>query len=339
MRRVLTALAMIAACVFIAAPAIAQDDSAGSTEPPASTEAPTTPPSEDPPALEDVPENPPAADGTETPEPQPEPEPEAAAQKPAADDVGTLAVVDKVTICHRRAAETNPYGPKAITVSVNSIFNPNNGHDTHNGPVFPAANWGDIIPPFEAESGSYPGQNWDAEGQAIFFNNCQPDDDPPPPGDQKVPICHARNFGQGGDPYNRPNPSVDGILNGHAGHTGPVFFPGIDEQWGDIIPPFEHEGGSFPGLNWDADGQAIYFNNCNVTDDGDDDDGDDDGDDGDDDGDEGDGDDDGDGALPDTGGQSPWILLTGGLLSVLGIAILSNGTLGREQVVGRHVQL
>ena len=99
--------------------------------------------------------------------------------------------------------------------------------------------------------------------------------------------------------------------------------------------------GSFPGLNWDSDGQAIFFNDCQVPGDEDDDDGDDDGDDGDgdDDGNDGDGDDDDDGgALPDTGGQSPWILLTGGLLSVLGIAILSNGSLGREQVVGRHVR-
>ena len=237
-----------------------------------------------------------------------------------------LAVVDKVTICHRNNG-VNPYGPKAISVSVNSIFNPNNGHDTHDGGVFPADPHGDIIPPFEAESGFYPGQNWNAEGQAIFFNNCQPGDEPPPPGENKVPICHARNFGEGGDPYNRPNPSVEGILNGHAGHTGPVFFEGIEEQWGDIIPPFDFgPGAQFDGLNWDADGQAIYFNNCNVTNGGDDDD---DGDDGDGD-DDGDDDGDGDGALPDTGGQSLWILLTGGLLMVLGIAIVrSGGSIGR----------
>ena len=83
---------------------------------------------------------------------------------------------------------------------------------------------------------------------------------------RRLPICHARNFGQGGDPYNRPiSPECErDPQNGHAGHTGPVFFEGIQEQWGDIIPPFEHENGSFPGLNWDSDGQAIYFNDCNV---------------------------------------------------------------------------
>ena len=225
---------------------------------------------------------------------------------------------------------------------MNSIFNPNNGHDTYNGPVFPDADWGDIIPPFEAESGSYPGQNWTAEGQAILFNNCQVTDEEPPPGEEEITICHADANPQ--QPYGPGpiSPSVNSILNqnGHAGHDRPVFFEGIEEQWGDIIPPYVHENGSFPGLNWDSDGQAIVFNDCQVPGDEDDDDGDDDGDDGDgdDDGNDGDGDDDDGGALPDTGGQSPWILLTGGLLSVLGIAILSNGSLGREQVVGRHVR-
>ena len=134
MRRVLIALAMIAACVFVAAPAIAQEDSTGSAEPPASTEAPTTPPSEDPPSedppsQEEVPESPSAPETTE---------PKADANAPDGEGgFEALAVVEDVTICHRRSAETNPYGPQAITVSVNSIFNPNNGHDTHNGPVFP----------------------------------------------------------------------------------------------------------------------------------------------------------------------------------------------------------
>jgi hypothetical protein len=247
-----------------------------------------------------------------------------------------LAIVDKVTICHRRNG-VKPYGPSTISVSVNSIFNPANGHDTtHQGGVFPADPHGDIIPPFQSESGFYPGQNWDGDGQAIFFNNCQipGDEEPPPPGENKVPICHARNFGTGGDPYNMPNPSVEGILNGHAGHTGPVYFEGIEEQWGDIIPPFDFgPGAQFDGLNWDEDGQAIYFNDCNVTGTGDDDDDDDDGDD---DGDEEDGDDDdGGGALPDTGGQSLWILLMGGLLTLFGMAILSNrGSMGRMGLFG-----
>ena len=347
MRRVLIALAMIAATAFMASPAIAQEDSTGSNnEPPSSSEAPTTPPSEDPPsadppAQEDVEESPPAPETTE-----PEQEPGADANAPDAEGGFEIAaVVERVTICHARSAETNPYGPQAQTVSVQSIVNPN-GHGTHTGPVFPDADWGDIIPPFEfeGENGTeqFPGLNWTAEGQAIFFNDCQPtDEEPPPPGEEEITICHADANPQ--QPYGPGpiSPSVNSILNqnGHAGHDGPVFFPGIAEQWGDIIPPFEHENGSFPGLNWDSDGQAIFFNDCQFP--GDEDDDDDDGDDGDgdDDGDDGDGDDDNGGALPDTGGQSPWILLAGGLLAILGIAILSNETLGREQVVGRHVKL
>ena len=89
---------------------------------------------------------------------------------------------DKVTICHRRAAVTNPYGPKAITVDQSSIFNNGivpNGHGTHTGPIFPLTGpdgkWGDIIPPFDG----YPGQNFTAEGQAILANDCQIPGPPP----------------------------------------------------------------------------------------------------------------------------------------------------------------
>jgi hypothetical protein len=88
----------------------------------------------------------------------------------------------KVTICHRRAAVTNPYGPQPITVDQSSIFNNGivpNGHGTHTGPIFPATGpdgkWGDIIPPFDG----YPGQNFTAEGQAILANGCQIPGPPP----------------------------------------------------------------------------------------------------------------------------------------------------------------
>jgi Domain of unknown function DUF11 len=69
--------------------------------------------------------------------------------------------------------------------------------------------------------------------------------------DQRVVICH----GTGNGKWVRLAPSVDGVLNGHAGHPD------------DIIPPFDYTlangtTGSFPGLNWDAEGQAIYENGC-----------------------------------------------------------------------------
>src|SRR4051794_34799436 len=50
-----------------------------------------------------------------------------------------------VTICHRTRAVSNPY--TFMTVSANSIIK-DNGHGSHTGPVYPAAGWGDIIPPF-----------------------------------------------------------------------------------------------------------------------------------------------------------------------------------------------
>ncbi len=276
----------------------------------------------------------------------------------ACEGVVALAVVKKVDICHARAAVTNPYGPKRINVSVQSIVNPN-GHATHTGPVFPAANWGDIIPPFEHKDGSFPGLNWDDDGQAFWFNNCQEPGEPPPPGEEKVDICHADSNPQ--QPYGpgQINVSVNSILNqnGHAGHDAPVFFPGASD-WGDIIPPFEHENGSFPGLNWDGDGQTIYFNNCQVPDEpgeeecpeeSDDEESDEDGsgdvralDDDKESDEECDEDEDEDGddpdkaaLLPDTGGTSLWTLLMGGMLTVLGLSILTNReSMGRIGLFG-----
>jgi hypothetical protein len=79
----------------------------------------------------------------------------------------------------------------------------------------------------------------------------------------QVTICHRTNANT--NPYVVNSPDVAGVLDGHAGHTGPVWDPTLKAQhvkWGDIIPPFEYDGGSFPGMNWDATGQAIYDNGC-----------------------------------------------------------------------------
>ena len=113
---------------------------------------------------------------------------------------------EKVTICHRTHATTNPY--RQITVSMSSIVgngNSGNGHgDTtpgggqddpdvtddhsHNpyltaaGPVFDPSysypsnhkQWQDIIPPFNYQPangnpGTFAGLNWDAMGKAIYY--------------------------------------------------------------------------------------------------------------------------------------------------------------------------
>jgi hypothetical protein len=81
---------------------------------------------------------------------------------------------------------------------------------------------------------------------------------------ETIKICHAT--GSDANPYVVNNPSKDGKVSGHADHTGPIWFDGIDGDWGDIIPSFTFDGGSFPGLNWTTQGQAIYNNDCNIPD-------------------------------------------------------------------------
>jgi hypothetical protein len=79
----------------------------------------------------------------------------------------------------------------------------------------------------------------------------------------KVTICHRTNANS--NPYVQVTPDVAGVLDGHAGHTGSVWDPTLKAQhvkWGDIIPPFDYDGGSFPGQNWTPEGKAIYKNDC-----------------------------------------------------------------------------
>ncbi len=86
----------------------------------------------------------------------------------------------------------------------------------------------------------------------------------PPPVDGNVDICHANVSQQ--NPYTGMSPTEDDVVSLHADHSGPVFFPEAD-SWGDIIPPFDYGDDdelSFPGLNWNAEGQEIYFNDCDV---------------------------------------------------------------------------
>ena len=59
------------------------------------------------------------------------------------------------------------------------------GHLNHTGPVYPADNWGDIIPPYDyidqnGQKQTFPGYNWSEQGQAIYQHNCEPPLPPTP---------------------------------------------------------------------------------------------------------------------------------------------------------------
>ena len=86
----------------------------------------------------------------------------------------------------------------------------------------------------------------------------------------KVTICHATSAVN--NPYTRPTVDIE-AADGQAGnsggqpdhygeHQGPVFNVTMKQgdNWGDIIPPIP---GKHSGLNWTAEGQAVWNNNCN----------------------------------------------------------------------------
>lgn len=79
----------------------------------------------------------------------------------------------------------------------------------------------------------------------------------------KVTICHASS--SDANPYIVNQPNKSGDVGGHDDHNGPIWFDGIEEDWGDIIPPFDYgEGEHYAGKNWTAEGIAIYENDCEI---------------------------------------------------------------------------
>jgi hypothetical protein len=193
---------------------------------------------------------------------------------------GSSTGTQKVTLCHRTNADSNPY--VRITVSINSVIS-GAGHDGHQGSVYAAGmkaakqKWGDIIPAFSYPGGSYAGKNWPA-GEAIFDAGCAApgggQTTTPPTtttpgggGSQKVTLCHRTNSET--NPYVRITVSINSVIKGagHDGHNGPIFAAGMKsakQKWGDIIPSFTYPGGSYGGKNWPA-GRAIFDAGCTVS--------------------------------------------------------------------------
>lgn len=77
------------------------------------------------------------------------------------------AQAEQVTICHATGSESNPF--VAVTAAKAGIVSGHYGSDHQDGE--------DIIPPFTYQEVEY-SQNWDAEGQAIFEDECGLEDDP-----------------------------------------------------------------------------------------------------------------------------------------------------------------
>jgi hypothetical protein len=91
------------------------------------------------------------------------------------------------------------------------------------------------------------------------------------PPNHRVTICHAT--GADSNPYVVVTPDIASagfLQGGHDGHTGPIWVSGdqaAHQKWGDIIPPYQYvraDGTTFVfgGLNWTAQGQAIWNNGC-----------------------------------------------------------------------------
>ena len=126
----------------------------------------------------------------------------------------------KVRICHATSSQSNPYVTQEPAVANNGDLD--GGHLTHTGPVFPAAKWGDIIPPYtyvdqKGDTQVFPGYNWSPQGQAIWQLGCRPGLEPLTP---VVECVEARpgggflaHFG-----YDNPNSEI-------AVHFENVFAP------------------------------------------------------------------------------------------------------------------
>lgn len=105
----------------------------------------------------------------------------------------------KVRICHATSSRSNPYVENEPAIANNGDLE--GGHLNHEGPAFPADDWGDIIPPyrdFDEDGNPFLGYNWTLDGQAIWENGCKPVRPPEPPGEGSITV--VKNLSPTDDP-------------------------------------------------------------------------------------------------------------------------------------------
>jgi hypothetical protein len=101
---------------------------------------------------------------------------------------------EKVDLCHRSSSASNPY--QSISVPIDNKDGTINGHETHTGPVFPAPNWGDIIPPYtwtdrDGVKHAFDGYNMSDDGTAIWQNGCNPKTPVPPTNPTQIAVVKS----------------------------------------------------------------------------------------------------------------------------------------------------
>ena len=273
MRRVLIALLIVTGFALTAAPAVADEGTDGSTtatssettEPKAEDSPPppeqTTPPAEEtpPPAEETAPpssETPGTeAPGTETPGTEtPGTEEKSGSNQSSGSDQTSGARL--LAAAETPLAPLDPPAPPALTDTKRVCTGSGSTYSTSTPTVAAIlAGAGDIVPPFDYAGGHFDGRGLGGDGQAIYNNGCTVPGAPVEPVDEGSPeagsvtICHAN----GSNSYD--SVSIEG--NSTAG--------GHDNDAGDIIPPFEYAGGSYPGKNFGSAGQAIFDNHCSLA--------------------------------------------------------------------------
>jgi uncharacterized protein DUF11/prealbumin domain-containing protein len=143
--------------------------------------------------------------------------------EPAASDTNEK----KVQICHATSSQTNPYVSEEPAIANNGDLQ--GGHLDHKGPVFPDADWGDIIPPYtyvdeNGDTQIFPGYNWTPDGQAIWQNGCKSGKDP------MTPILECVEGGPG-----------DGFL-AHFGYENPNSDPVVAPLENTFVPDPPNRG-------------------------------------------------------------------------------------------------